>query len=83
MKSNQLRPSGALVPPSGRREERLRGKRGDWRTLLSYSAFLLKRKQDRCCYASYSLSFNTRNREIPIVAIATGSIVLGVTCDDV
>jgi hypothetical protein len=69
MKSNQLRPSGALVPPSGKREERLHGKCGDWRTFLSYPAFLLKRKQDRCCYASYSLSLPPETLEIPTVLV--------------
>jgi hypothetical protein len=80
---NQLRPSGALVPLSGRREERLHGKCGDWRTLLSYPAFLLKRKQDRCCYASYSSSLTPETIEIPLVAVATGSIVRGDMRDDV
>ncbi len=40
----QLRPSGARNP---RREERQHGKCGDWRTSLSYSALLLKRKRQR------------------------------------
>jgi len=79
MKSNQLRPSGAL---NHWREERLHGKCGDWRTFLSYPAFLLKRKQDRCCYASYSLSLTPEILEFPIVAIATGRIVIGVIFDD-
>jgi|HubBroStandDraft_6_1064221.scaffolds.fasta_scaffold04848_8 hypothetical protein len=40
----QLRPSGARNP---RREERQHGKCGDWRTSLSYSALLLKRKRQK------------------------------------
>src|SRR5215467_12452463 len=83
MKSNQLRPSGALVPLSGRREERLHGKCGDWRTFLSYPAFLLKRKQDRCYYASYSLSLNHRKQQrFRSLPFATGSIIIRVVSDD-
>ena len=45
LKSNQLRPSGAR---KFRREERLHGKCGDWRTLLSYPVSGPERKRKTC-----------------------------------
>ncbi len=45
LKSNQLRPSGAR---NVRREGRLHGKCGDWRTSLSYLALGLERKRKSC-----------------------------------
>ena len=74
MKSNQLRPSGAWIH---RREERLHGKCGDWRTLLSYPAFLLKRKQDSLLLA-WLLSFVTKlNDQKKLILFRDRSIAVG------
>ena len=72
MKSNLLRPSGASSRSAGGREERLHEKCGDWRTLLSYPASLSKRKQDRCCYAGYSLSLTPETQAISTITLAVG-----------
>ena len=74
MKSNQLRPSGAL---NHWREERLHGKCGDWRTFLSYPAFLLKRKQDSLLLA-WLLSFVTKlNDQKKLILFRDRSIAVG------
>jgi hypothetical protein len=77
MKSNPLRPSGASSRSAGGREERLHEKCGDWRTFLSYPGFLSKRKQNRCCYASYSLLPTPETQAISTITFALGSIVKG------
>ena len=66
-----------IVPLSGKCEERLHERCGDWRTFLSYPGFLSKRKQDRCCYASYSLSLTPETQAISTITFAVGSIIKG------